>query len=186
MTASRCAFCPAAPAVAPNVEPALAEGTAADANGFDGETPTRNAAGQVTGVGMATVDLTQVKLAEEALRESEQRFRAIADAVHRALVESIGVPADDRFQVVTAHPRGGLVCTPAYLGIRYGDPVLVQLTISSGRSTEQKQRLYARLADALEAAGVARADVVVSLVEVEREDWSFGNGVAQYVPAAQR
>ena len=113
-------------------------------------------------------------------RSDEQR-RAIADAVHRALVESIGVPQDDRFQVVTEHSRAGLVFAPAYLGIRHEDPVLVQLTISSGRTTEQKQRLYARLAELLEAAGVRRADVIVNLVEVAREDWSFGDGVAQYV-----
>jgi len=116
----------------------------------------------------------------------EAERRAIADAVHRALVETIGVPPDDRFQVIAEHPQGGLVITPAYLGIRYQDPVLVQLTISVGRSTEQKQRLYARLVELLEEAGVARGDVVVSLVEVEREDWSFGNGIAQYVPGAQR
>ena len=116
----------------------------------------------------------------------EAQRRAIADAVHRALVESIGVPADDRFQIVTEHPPGGLVCTPGYLGIRYENPVLIQLTISVGRSIEQKQRLYARLAELLEAAGVARGDVIVSLVESERVDWSFGNGVAQYVPGAQR
>ena len=86
--------------------------------------------------------------------------------------------------MITEHPRADFVCTPAYLGIRYHDPVLVQLTISTGRSTEQKQRLYARLAELLEQAGVARSDVVVSLVEVQREDWSFGNGLAQYVPGA--
>ena len=116
----------------------------------------------------------------------EAQRRAIADAVHRALVESIGVPPDDRFQIVTEHPPGGLVCTPGYLGIRYENPVLIQLTISVGRSIEQKQRLYARLAELLEAAGVARGDVIVSLVESERVDWSFGNGVAQYVPGVQR
>ena len=124
--------------------------------------------------------LQRIDLSEH--RPPAQR-RAIADAVHRALVESIGVPQDDRFQVVTAHPPGGLVCTPGYLGIRYEDPVLVQLTISVGRTTEQKQRLYARLAELLEAAGVARGDVVVSLVEAQREDWSFGNGIGQYIPA---
>jgi phenylpyruvate tautomerase PptA (4-oxalocrotonate tautomerase family) len=114
----------------------------------------------------------------------EPERRAIADAVHRALVETIGVPPDDRFQVITEHPQGGLVLTPAYLGTRYEDPVLIQLTISVGRSTEQKQKLYARLAELLEEAGVARRDVVVSLVEVQRDDWSFGNGIAQYVPVS--
>jgi phenylpyruvate tautomerase PptA (4-oxalocrotonate tautomerase family) len=113
----------------------------------------------------------------------EAQRRAIADAVHTALVESIGVPKDDRFQIVTEHPRAGFVCTPAYLGLRYEDPVLIQLTISVGRTTEQKQQLYRRLAELLEAVGVRRADAIVNLVEVTRDDWSFGDGVAQYVPA---
>jgi 4-oxalocrotonate tautomerase len=105
------------------------------------------------------------------------------DAVQRALVECIGVPADDRFQVVTEHPRAGFLCTPSYLGIDYHDPVLIQLTITAGRSTDQKRRLYRRLAELLEGAQVARGDVIVNLVEVARDDWSFGNGLAQYVPA---
>ena len=113
-------------------------------------------------------------------RPAAQR-QAIADAVHRALVESIGVPADDRFQIVTEHPRAGFLCTPAYLGIRYQDPVLIQLTISTGRTTPQKQALYRRLVELLEEAGVARSDAIVNLVEVARDDWSFGNGLAQYV-----
>jgi phenylpyruvate tautomerase PptA (4-oxalocrotonate tautomerase family) len=117
-----------------------------------------------------------------ASRPAEQR-RAIADAVHRALVEAIGVPADDRFQIVTAHPPGEIVCSQQYLGVRYGDPVLVQITLATGRTTEQKQALYGRIAELAEEAGVARSDVIVSLVEVRREDWSFGNGIAQYVPA---
>jgi phenylpyruvate tautomerase PptA (4-oxalocrotonate tautomerase family) len=98
-------------------------------------------------------------------------------------VEAIGVPADDRFQIVTAHPPGEIVCSQQYLGVRYGDPVLVQITLATGRTTEQKQALYRRVAELAEEAGVARSDVIVSLVEVRREDWSFGNGIAQYVPA---
>jgi len=116
----------------------------------------------------------------------EAQRRAIADAVHRALVESIGVPQDDRFQVVTEHRRDGLLHAPAYLGIRYESPVLIQLTISAGRTTAQKQALYRRIAELLEAAGVRRSDAVVSLVEVARDCWSFGDGIAQYVPGADR
>ena len=118
-------------------------------------------------------------------RSDEQRL-AIADAVHRALVDTIGVPQDDRFQVVTEHPRAGFLHTPAYLGIRYENPVLIQLTISAGRTTAQKQALYRRIVELLEAAHVPRSDAIVNLVEVAREDWSFGDGVAQYVPAADR
>jgi 4-oxalocrotonate tautomerase len=95
--------------------------------------------------------LQRIDLAEG---RSEAERRAIADAVHRALVEAIGVPPDDRFQIVTEHRPGGIVCTPAYLGIRHSSPVLLQLTISAGRSLEQKQRLYLRLVELLAEAGV--------------------------------
>ena len=114
-------------------------------------------------------------------RSPDMRAR-IADAVHRALVEAISVPPDDRFQVVTAHPAGELFFQPSYLGIPHQDPVLVQVTLSRGRTTEQKQALYRRMAELVEAVGVPRNELVVSLVEAGREDWSFGNGIAQYVP----
>jgi 4-oxalocrotonate tautomerase len=116
-------------------------------------------------------------------RAPEQRSR-IADALHQALVETIDVPADDRFQVITPHPPGELRCAASYLGIAHQDPVLVQVTLSRGRTTEQKQALYRRMAELAEAAGLPRAELVVSLVEVGREDWSFGNGIAQYVRPA--
>jgi 4-oxalocrotonate tautomerase len=106
----------------------------------------------------------------------------IADAVHRALVEAISVPADDRFQVVTAHPVGELGFPKSYLGIPHQDPILVQVTLSRGRTTEQKQALYRRMAELVQEAGVPANELVVSLVEAGREDWSFGNGIAQYVP----
>ena len=114
-------------------------------------------------------------------RSPELRTR-IADAVHRALVETISVPVDDRFQVVTPHPPGELSFAPSYLGIPHRDPVLVQVTLSRGRTTEQKQALYRRMAELVEEAGVSPNELVVSLVEAGREDWSFGNGIAQYVP----
>lgn len=118
-------------------------------------------------------------------RPPEQR-RAIADAVHQALVETCGIPEQDRFQLVTALDRSGFIFAPEYLGIRHEDPVFIQVTLNAGRSLEQKQRLYARLAELLAAAGVARQDVLVNLVEVTKESWSFGDGVAQYAPAAPR
>ena len=107
---------------------------------------------------------------------------AIGDAVHRAMVETINVPAQDRFQVITEHPRAGLVYDPSYLGIsRSDDIVIVQITLNAGRTTEMKKALYARMAELLAASpGLRREDLLVSLVEVPKENWSFGNGVAQY------
>ena len=118
-----------------------------------------------------------------AVRPPEQR-RAIADAVHRALVEACGVPEQDRFQIVTAHERGGIVFAPEYLGVRHENPVLVQVTLNAGRTLEQKLRLYRRMAELGAAAGLAPNELVVNLVEVTKESWSFGDGVAQYAAAA--
>lgn len=108
--------------------------------------------------------------------------RAVGDAVHRAMVETIRVPEKDRFQIITEHPAEGLVYDPSYLDIPRTDGVLfVQITLNAGRTVEMKKALYARIADLLaEAPGVRREDVLVSLVEVPKENWSFGHGVAQY------
>jgi phenylpyruvate tautomerase PptA (4-oxalocrotonate tautomerase family) len=114
-------------------------------------------------------------------RSAEQRG-AVADAIHRALVETVGVPAADRFQVVTEHAPGALVFPPEYLGVAHRSVVLVQITLNAGRTVEQKRLLYRRMAELVEAAGVPAGDLVVSLVEVSKENWSFGEGVAQYAP----
>ena len=64
---------------------------------------------------------------------------------------------------------------------REGDVLLVQITISAGRSLEMKEALYARMVGLLaESPGIRKQDLFVSLIEVAKENWSFGNGVAQY------
>jgi len=114
--------------------------------------------------------------------KSESYRRAVADAVHRAMVETINVPAKDRFQIVTEHDPAGLIYDPSYLDIPRTDGVLlIQITISAGRTVEMKKALFARMAGLLaENPGVRREDVFVSLIEVAKENWSFGNGLAQY------
>ncbi len=109
--------------------------------------------------------------------------KAVSESVHAAMVETINVPKDDRFQVIAEHKADSLVIDPAYLGItRSADAVLIQITLNAGRTLEMKQAFYKALADGLrQRAGIRREDVVVSLVEVKKDDWSFGNGIAQYV-----
>jgi 4-oxalocrotonate tautomerase len=114
---------------------------------------------------------------------SESELAAISAAVHRALTECFGVPLRDRFHVITEHRQGRLVYDPAYLGVARTDGiVLVQVFLSAGRTVEQKTAFYA-LAAALiaEGAHVRPEDVGINLVENTRADWSFGNGVAQYL-----
>jgi phenylpyruvate tautomerase PptA (4-oxalocrotonate tautomerase family) len=103
--------------------------------------------------------------------------------VYESMVETIDVPRNDRFQVITEHDEHGLIYDPGYLGIQRGDGIMViQITLSEGRSAERKKSLYRRIADRLNAElGVRIEDVFINLVEVKKENWSFGNGVAQYV-----
>jgi len=111
-----------------------------------------------------------------------EQLRAIGDGVHRALIEAIGIPEADRFQVISQNTRDGLSFDPGYLGIRRTEGVVfVQITMSSGRSLQQKQALFAAIARNLAAdPGVRPEDVFANLVEVAKENWSFGNGIAQY------
>ena len=106
---------------------------------------------------------------------------AVSRIVHEALV-SVGVPKDDRFQVIAEHDAANFVFDPNYLGVRRTqDLVMIQITWNEGRTLEQKKALYKAIADGL-AAGLSlrREDVLINLVEVRRENWSFGAGIAQY------
>jgi 4-oxalocrotonate tautomerase len=112
-----------------------------------------------------------------------EQIAALGDGVHRAMVETIDVPPSDRFQVITPHAPGWLIADPEYLGVqRSKDVVVIQIMLNEGRTREKKKALYAAIARNLAAdVGVRPEDVLVNLVEVAKEDWSFGNGIAQYV-----
>ena len=108
--------------------------------------------------------------------------RALSDSIHRAMVETIKIPEQDKFQVLTEHDDSGLIYDPSYLGIPRSDGVIfIQITLSAGRTVEVRKALFARIAQLLsESPGVRPEDVFVNLVEVAKENWSFGNGIAQY------
>jgi 4-oxalocrotonate tautomerase len=112
----------------------------------------------------------------------EPHKRKVADAVHRALVETISIPAQDRFQIITEHANADLIFDPQYLNIqRTNDLVIIQITMSAGRTLEVRKSLYRRIADLLhQEAGLRKEDVLINLVETAKENWSFGNGEAQY------
>jgi phenylpyruvate tautomerase PptA (4-oxalocrotonate tautomerase family) len=117
--------------------------------------------------------------------KSEEYRKALGDGVHRAMVEALAAPADDRFQVITEHPGVGLNYDLQYLGIRRSDNVVfVQVTLSAGRKPQQKRKFYKRVVELLaESPGVKPTDVLINLVEVAWENWSFGNGEAPYMDA---
>ena len=107
---------------------------------------------------------------------------AIADVVYNAMIATLNAPKDDRFQVIFEHARDTLLIDPTYLGIeRSADALIIQLILNEGRTVEVKKAFYKAVADGLhERVGLRREDVVIVLVEVKKENWSFGNGVAQY------
>lgn len=108
---------------------------------------------------------------------------AIVDGVYRALRETFEVPDKDLFAVVHQHEADEFHFDPHYFGFqRSAGLVIVQLTVANTRGVTQKKALYAAIAANLgRAPGLRPDDVFVSLVEVKREDWSFGAGIAQYV-----
>ena len=109
--------------------------------------------------------------------------RRVGETVHKAMMEVINVPAGDKFQVITRHPPQGRNLTPEYLGIRYsGNLVLIQITLNHGRTVDMKKAFYRRLADDVAGLGLRKEDVIINLVEVAKENWSFGNGEMQYGP----
>ena len=105
----------------------------------------------------------------------------IGRVVYEALL-SVGVPEKDRFQVIAEHDADGFQFDSDYLGVhRTDDLVIIQITWNEGRTVEQKKALYKAIADGLHAAvGLRREDVFINLVEVQKVNWSFGNGIAQY------
>ena len=109
--------------------------------------------------------------------------KAILEGLYQAMRETFDVPEGDRFMVATEHDADDFVYDPNYLGIKRSDDlVIIQLTISNTRPRAQKQKLYRRIAERLtENPGLRAEDIFINLVEVLPENWSFGQGVAQYV-----
>lgn len=112
-----------------------------------------------------------------------ERHRRLADAVHAALVATMNVPADDRFQILERPGPDGLVFDANYLGIARSDGfAVVQVFLRAGRTPDMKRAFYALAAKGAEEAGIRPEDVMISLSENGPVDWSFGQGIAQYEP----
>lgn len=114
--------------------------------------------------------------------KSPAHIKAIADGVHRALVETFSIPADDRFQLIQQYERDAFIYDADYLGIhRSADVVFIHITASDWRDLKAKRALYKRIAALLAAdPGLRPEDVQVVLAPNTKEDWSFGKGLASY------
>ncbi len=123
--------------------------------------------------------LVRIDLIKE--KPSDYR-RTIGEVVYEAMRATINVPQNDRFQVITEHAPEDFIYDPNYLDIaRSNDCVFIQVTLNAGRTVEQKQAFFKAIADGLhQRLKMRREDVFVNLVEVVKENWTFGNGIAQY------
>lgn len=108
--------------------------------------------------------------------------KQVGAIVYRSMVDTINVPQKDHFQIITEHDANSLIYDPEYLGIARSDGVVfIQITLNEGRTVDMKKALYAAIAERLHGElAIRKEDVLISLVEVKKENWSFGNGVAQY------
>lgn len=115
-------------------------------------------------------------------RRDAAELRRLADVVQEVMRERFAAPPRDRYQLITEHKPGGIVVEDTGLGFERTDDVVLVQVVQQGRSTEQKQALYAGLAERLGAeCGLAGTDLIASVVENTTADWSFGHGVAQFL-----
>lgn len=117
-------------------------------------------------------------------KHSESFAQQVGEIVYEVMMGHINVPKDDKFQVITRHESQELVIPKSYLGIEYSeDIVFIQVTLNEGRTTEMKKKFYKAICEGLvEKLKVRPQDIVINLVEVSKENWSFGHGEMQYAP----
>lgn len=108
--------------------------------------------------------------------------KRIGQLIYASMRSAIGVPEDDNFQILAEHDEQHFIFDPGYLGIQRSENlVVIQITLSEGRTVDQKKLLYKTIAESLnQELSVRLEDVFINLVEVKKENWSFGNGIAQY------
>ncbi|MGI1805795.1 tautomerase family protein [Exiguobacterium sp. TDN 0502] len=113
---------------------------------------------------------------------SEEELKTLLDTAHDAMVEAFEVPERDRYQIVHTHKANEMVIQDTGLGFERSKNIVLISVTSKTRTEEKKQRLYHLLAERLEAnCGLAPTDLMVSIVENDAADWSFGLGEAQFL-----
>jgi phenylpyruvate tautomerase PptA (4-oxalocrotonate tautomerase family) len=120
----------------------------------------------------------------DLLKGKDAAYRQnVGRVVYEAMI-GVGVPEKDRFQVISEHDENNFVFDPTYLGIeRTNHLIIIQVTWNDGRTLDQKKAFYKSIVDGLvQAVGIRPEDVLINLIEVRKENWSFGNGIATYAP----
>ena len=113
---------------------------------------------------------------------TDAEMKALLDAAHRAMLAAFEVPERDRYQIVHEHKPTRMIVEDTGLSIPRTDKVVFLQVTSRPRKRKQKEAFYRLLCEELEkACDIAPSDVVVSIVENDNEDWSFGLGRSQFL-----
>ncbi|MCK8782606.1 tautomerase family protein [Rhizobium sp. NTR19] len=116
---------------------------------------------------------------------SPEELNELLDTVHEAVVDSLGVPISDRYEILTEHLPSQIVALDTGLGFKRSESIVIVQITTRPRSLGEKKSLYNRLAELLaERCGLPSSDLVVALVENTDADWSFGGGEAQFLTGA--
>ncbi|MEO8205511.1 MAG: tautomerase family protein [Chthoniobacterales bacterium] len=110
--------------------------------------------------------------------KSHEYIKAVADGVNSAVIETMGFPVDDRYQVISEHESPYLQYQK-----RAGDRVMMHLTMRSGHSPAEKKAFYRKVVANLgKDPGISPQNILISITENHDIDWSFRDGEAQFVP----
>lgn len=126
--------------------------------------------------------LARISVSQET---TEENLHAISETVYESMVKVANVPVNDKFQILSRHARGELVYPEqGFLGVTYSDNIVfIQITWNEGRTTEVKKAFYRAIAEGIHSkTGLRKEDIIINLVEVKRENWSFGNGDMPFAP----
>lgn len=109
--------------------------------------------------------------------KSPAYIKAVADGINAAVIETMGFPEDDRYQIIHQIAPECL-----QLQAREGDRVMMHLVMRAGRSNKSKQAFYKKVTQNLEKKpGIPAENVLITITENHDIDWSFKDGIAQFV-----
>jgi phenylpyruvate tautomerase PptA (4-oxalocrotonate tautomerase family) len=112
---------------------------------------------------------------------TEQELTILADTIQQVLIETFVAPTLDRYQIIHEHKPGLIKALDTGLGYERTDKIVILQITQQGRNTQQKQAMYATMSHSLEKIGIPPTDLIISVVENKKEDWSFGMGKAQFL-----
>ena len=112
---------------------------------------------------------------------TNEELSLLSDTIQEVLIETFATPVLDRYQIIHEHKAGTIKALDTGLGYARTDKIVILQITHQGRSTEQKQKMYAAMCQRLEKIGIPPTDLIISVIENTKADWSFGLGRAQFL-----